>query len=85
MPATDSMEHVDRGCAFTVMAGLVPAIRRGTGSGTDGRDKPGRDARKERRSKAIGLGCWYEIPLDWSPPTSNPFGFWLIWLRLSAN
>jgi SAM-dependent methyltransferase len=29
--------------ASTVMAGLVPAIRRGTGAGRDGRDKPGHD------------------------------------------
>jgi hypothetical protein len=29
--------------ASTVMAGLVPVIRRGTGAGTDGRAKPGHD------------------------------------------
>ena len=41
-----------------VMAGLVPAIRRGTNDGTDGQDKPGHDG-EGAVITVNGSGGWY--------------------------
>jgi hypothetical protein len=40
------MARIVAGLVLKLSPGLSPAVRRGAGAGTDGRDKPGHDGRR---------------------------------------